>query len=145
MERTLSIIKPDGVAGHRIGEVLRRLEGHGLIPIALRMRWLSPEEARGFYRVHREKGFFESLVQFMTSGPIVVMVLEGENAISRLREVMGATDPAKAATGTIRKDLATSIEKNVIHGSDSPESAAFEISYFFSSLDLCWRTAAGRQ
>jgi len=144
MERTLSIIKPDGVAAHRIGEVLRRLESGGLFPVALRMRHLSPDEARGFYHVHRGKGFFDSLIRFMTSGPVVVMVLEGENAISRLREVMGATDPAKAAAGTIRKDFATSIEKNIIHGSDSPESAAFEISYFFSALDLSW-PAAGRQ
>ena len=136
MERTLTIIKPDGVAAGLIGEVLKRLENRGLHPVALKMLHLSPEEAAGFYHVHRERGFFESLMKFMTSGPVVVAVLEGENAITSLREVMGATDPAKAAPGTIRKDLASSIEKNVIHGSDSTSSAQFEIGYFFNSLEL---------
>jgi len=139
MERTLSIIKPDGVAAGRIGEVVRRLEEKGLMPVALKMLRLSPDQAAGFYHVHRDKGFFRSLVEFMTSGPVVVMVLEGEAAIVRLREVMGATDPAKAAPGTIRRDFASSIERNIIHGSDSPDSAAFEIGYFFNSLEICRR------
>ena len=136
MERTLTIIKPDGVAAGLIGEVIKRLENRGLKPVAMKMLHLSQEEAAGFYHVHRERGFFESLMKFMTSGPVVVAVLEGENAITRLREVMGATDPAKAAPGTIRKDLASSIEKNIIHGSDSPDSAQVEIGYFFNSLEL---------
>ncbi len=136
MERTLTIIKPDGVAAGLIGEVLTRLESRGLKPVALKMLQLSQSEAAGFYHVHRERGFFESLMKFMTSGPVVVAVLEGENAIMSLREAMGATDPAKAAPGTIRKDLASSIEKNIIHGSDSPASAQFEIGYFFNSLEL---------
>jgi nucleoside-diphosphate kinase len=139
MERTLTIIKPDGVAANLMGEVVRRLEAKGLRPVAVKMLRLSPEQASGFYHVHRDKAFFESLMKFMTSGPVVVMALEGENAISRLREVMGATDPAKAAPGTIRKDFASSIEKNIIHGSDSPDSAAFEIGYFFNSLEICRR------
>ena len=139
MERTLSIIKPDGVSAGLIGEVLRRLEGKGLKPVALKMLRLGPEQAAGFYHVHRGKGFFQNLVEFMTSGPVVVMVLEGEAAIPALREVMGATDPAKAAAGTIRRDHASSIERNIIHGSDSPESAAFEIGYFFNSLEICRR------
>jgi len=136
MERTLTIIKPDGVAAGLIGEVIRRLEGCGLRPVALKMLQLSQEQAAGFYYVHRERGFFGSLMEFMTSGPVVVAVLEGEKAITSLRDVMGATDPAKAAPGTIRKDLASSIEKNIIHGSDSPASAEFEIGYFFNSLEL---------
>jgi nucleoside-diphosphate kinase len=136
MERTLTIIKPDGVAAGLIGEVIKRLESRGLKPVALKMLHLSQEAAAGFYHVHGERGFFESLMRFMTSGPVVVAVLEGENAIASLRDVMGATDPAKAAAGTIRKDLASSIEKNIIHGSDSPASAQFEIGYFFNSLEL---------
>jgi len=139
MERTLTIIKPDGVAANLVGEVIRRLEAKGLRPAAMKMLRLSPDQAAGFYHVHRERGFFESLVGFMTSGPVVVMVLEGEGAIARLRELMGATDPAKAAAGTIRKDFASSIEKNVIHGSDSPESAEFEVGYFFNRLEICRR------
>ena len=139
MERTLSIIKPDGVSAGLVGEVLRRLEGKGLKPVAMKMLRLGPEQAAGFYHVHRDKAFFKNLVEFMTSGPVVVMVLEGEAAIPRLREVMGATDPAKAAAGTLRKDYASSIEKNIVHGSDSPESAAFEIGYFFNSLEICRR------
>ena len=139
MERTLTIVKPDGVAADVIGEVIRRLEAHHLRPAAIKMLRLTEEQAAGFYHVHREKGFFSSLMKFMTSGPVVVMVLEGPGAIARLREVMGATDPAKAAAGTIRKDLASSIERNVIHGSDSPESASFEIGYFFNSLEICRR------
>lgn len=136
MERTLTIVKPDGVAADVIGEVLRRLEAHQLRPTAIKMLRLSEEQAAGFYHVHREKGFFPSLMKFMTSGPVVVMVLEGPGAIARLREVMGATDPAKAAAGTIRKDLASSIEQNIVHGSDGKETAAFETAYFFSALEI---------
>ena len=139
MERTLTIIKPDGVAANLVGEVVRRLEGEGLRPVAIKMLRLAPDQAAGFYHVHRDRGFFESLMKFMTSGPVVVAALEGEGAVARLREVMGATDPAKAAAGTLRKDFASSIEKNIIHGSDSPSSAAFEIGYFFNSLELCRR------
>ena len=139
MERTLTIIKPDGVAASLVGEIIRRLESQGLRPIAMKMLRLSLDQASGFYHVHREKGFFEGLMKFMTSGPVVVMALEGENAIGKLREVMGATDPGKAAQGTIRKEFASSIEKNIIHGSDSAASAAFEIGYFFNSLELCRR------
>jgi nucleoside-diphosphate kinase len=139
MERTLAIIKPDGVAASLVGEVVRRLETKGLRPVAMKMIRLGQDQAAGFYHIHRDKGFFESLMRFMTSGPVVVMALEGESAITRLREIMGATDPAKAASGTIRKDFASSIEKNIIHGSDSPESAAFEIGYFFNSLEICRR------
>jgi nucleoside-diphosphate kinase len=139
MERTLTIIKPDGVAANLVGEVIRRLEAKGLRPAAMKMLCLSPDQAAGFYHVHRERGFFDSLVGFMTSGPVVVMVLEGDQAIARLRELMGATDPAKAAAGTIRKDFASSIEKNIIHGSDSAESAEFEIGYFFNRLEICRR------
>jgi len=139
MERTLTIIKPDGVSKDLIGEVIRRLESGGLRPAAMKMLALSREQAAGFYHVHRDRPFFASLMDFMTSGPVVVAVLEGERAITRLREIMGATDPAKAATGTLRKDFASSIEKNVIHGSDSAASAEFEIRYFFSSLELCRR------
>jgi len=139
MERTLTIIKPDGVAADLIGEVLRRLEANKLRPVAMKMLFLSREQAAGFYHVHRDRPFFESLMKFMTSGPVVVAALEGDNAVARLREIMGATDPAKASAGTLRKDFAASIEKNVIHGSDSPVSAAFEIGYFFNSLELCRR------
>jgi nucleoside-diphosphate kinase len=139
MERTLSIVKPDGVAAGVTGEILRRLQQGGLYPVAMKMIALSEEQAAGFYHVHRERPFFRSLVSFMSSGPVVVMVLEGENAIARLRELMGATDPAKAAPGTIRRDLASGIEKNVIHGSDSPASADFEIGYFFNALEIVRR------
>jgi nucleoside-diphosphate kinase len=139
MERTLTIVKPDGVAANLVGEVVRRLEAKGLRPVAMKMLRLGPEQAAGFYHVHRDRGFFESLMKFMTSGPVVAMVLEGENAIARLREIMGATDPAKAAPGTIRQEFASSIERNIIHGSDSADSAAFEIGYFFNSLEICRR------
>ena len=139
MEHTLTIIKPDGVAADLIGEVIRRLERQGLRPVAMKLLRLDSGQAAGFYHVHRDKPFFESLLKFMTSGPVVVMTLEGENAIAKLREVMGATDPAKAAPGSLRKDFASSIEKNIIHGSDSPGSAAVEIGYFFNSLELCRR------
>ena len=139
MERTLSIVKPDGVSKNLIGEVIRRFEKEGLRVIALKMINLTKAEAEGFYAVHRERPFFPSLTEFMSSGPCVVMVLEGKNAISRVRETMGATDPEKAAEGTIRKDFASNIERNIVHGSDSPESASFEISYFFNSLEICER------
>ena len=136
LERTLSIVKPDGVAGNLIGEVYRRFEKAGLSIIAARMRRLSQLEAEGFYAVHRERPFFKDLVSYMTSGPVVVQVLEGDNAIARNRELMGATDPKKAAAGTIRADLAKSIEQNVVHGSDAPDTAAREIAYFFSAIEL---------
>ena len=136
LERTLSIVKPDGVSGNLIGEVYRRFEKGGLRIIAARMRQLSQAEAEGFYAVHRERPFFRDLVTYMISGPVVVQVLEGENAIARNREIMGATDPKKAAPGTIRADLAKSIEQNVVHGSDAPDTAAREIAYFFSSTEL---------
>jgi nucleoside-diphosphate kinase len=136
MERTLSIIKPDGVARGIIGEVIHRLESNKLRIAAMKMLKMNKEQAEGFYAVHENRPFFDSLTYFMSSGPIVVMVLEGENAISRYREIMGATDYREAAEGTIRKDFATDIEKNVVHGSDSPETAVFEISYFFNSFEL---------
>ncbi len=135
-ERTLSIIKPDGVSRNLIGEVNRRLEKANLSIIAARMRHLSQREAEGFYAVHRERPFFKDLVSYMTSGPVLVQVLQGENAIARYREIMGATDPKKAAPGTIRADFAQSIEQNVVHGSDAPETAAVEIAYFFSTTEL---------
>lgn len=140
LERTLSIVKPDGVRGNLIGEVYRRFEKAGLSIIAARMRRLSQLEAEGFYAVHRERPFFKDLVSYMTSGPVIVQVLEGENAIARHREIMGATDPKKAAPGTIRADLAKSIEQNVVHGSDGAETAAHEIAYFFSATELHPRT-----
>ena len=135
-ERTLCIIKPDAVAARQAGQILARLEAAGFTVVALRMRRLSPAEAEGFYHVHRERPFFNSLVDFMASGPCVPMVLEAENAIPKLRELMGATDPAKAAAGTIRKDFAPSIEANRIHGSDAAETARFEIGYFFPGIEL---------
>ena len=136
MERTLVIVKPDAVARGQIGEVVGRFERAGLSVRGMKMVWMRPARARGFYAVHRERPFFASLTAFMSSGPSLVMVLEGEGAISRVRTLMGATDPAVAAPGTIRRDLATSIERNVVHGSDSPESARFEIPYFFAGCEL---------
>ena len=136
MERTLSIIKPDGVARGIIGEVIKRLEINHLKIVAMKMLKMDTAQAQGFYAVHKERPFFDSLTDFMTSGPVVVMVLEGENAIVKYREIMGATDYREAAEGTIRKDFATDIEKNVVHGSDSPETAAFEIGYFFNRFEL---------
>jgi nucleoside-diphosphate kinase len=136
MERTLSIIKPDGVARGLAGEVIKRLEQNNFKIIAMKMLRMTKSQAQGFYAVHRERPFFESLTGFMTSGPIIVMILEGENAIGRYRELMGATDYREAAKGTIRKDFATDIEKNVVHGSDGPETAAFEIGYFFNSFEI---------
>jgi nucleoside-diphosphate kinase len=140
IERTLSIVKPDGVARNLIGEVLRRLEKAGLRIVAARMMHLSRQEAEGFYAVHRERPFFKDLVKFMTSGPVLVQVLEGEGAIATNREVMGATDPKKAAAGTIRADLASTIDENVVHGSDAPDTAAREIAYFFREIEVCPRT-----
>jgi nucleoside-diphosphate kinase len=140
IERTLSIVKPDGVGRNLIGEVYRRFEQVGLKVVAARMARLSQAEAEGFYAVHRERPFFKDLVQFMTSGPVMVQVLEGENAIAKNREVMGATDPKKADKGTIRADLAKSIDENIVHGSDAPETAAREISYFFREIEICPRT-----
>ena len=136
LERTLSIVKPDGVGRNLIGEVYRRFETAGLTLIAARMLWLSERQAEGFYAVHRERPFFRDLVRYMTSGPVMVQVLEGENAIARNREIMGATDPKKAAPGTIRADLALNIEQNVVHGSDAPQTAEREIAYFFSTTEL---------
>jgi nucleoside-diphosphate kinase len=140
IERTLSIVKPDGVGRNLIGEVYRRFEQAGLRVIAARMMRLSSSEAEGFYAVHRERPFFKDLVRFMTSGPVMVQVLEGENAIAKNRDVMGATDPKKAAKGTIRADLANSIDENIVHGSDAADTAAREISYFFREIEICPRT-----
>ncbi len=136
IEHTLSIIKPDGVERGIIGKVIARLEAADLKPIAMRMLHLTQGEAEGFYAVHRQRPFFKDLVKYMTSGPVLVMVLEGEGAIGKNREVMGATDPRKAAAGTIRKEFGTDIERNTVHGSDSPETARTEIAYFFRALDL---------
>jgi nucleoside-diphosphate kinase len=136
MEKTLSIVKPDGVQKHLIGEVIKRFENHGLKVIALKMISMGKKEAEGFYAVHRGKPFFESVTTFMSSGPSVVMVLEGEGAIKKTRELMGATDPKQAKEGTLRRQFATNVEKNVVHGSDAPETAAFEINYFFNSLEM---------
>jgi nucleoside-diphosphate kinase len=135
IERTLSIVKPDAVERGLIGAIVARLESAGLQPVAMRLERLSQAQAEGFYAVHRERPFFRDLVSYMTSGPVVVMVLEGENAIARNREVMGATDPAKAAAGTIRKDFGQGIERNAVHGSDAPETARVEIAYFFRTLE----------
>jgi nucleoside-diphosphate kinase len=136
LERTFSIIKPDAVAAGNAGNILAMLESAGFKILALRMTRLTQEQAEGFYAVHRERPFFPNLVKFMTEGRIVVMALEREGAISKLREVMGATNPENAADGTIRKKFATSIERNCIHGSDAPETAAVELAYFFNSMDL---------
>ena len=135
-ERTFSIIKPDAVKTHKAGAILGRLEKEGFEIVALRLRRLTKAEAEGFYAVHRERPFFGSLTEFMSSGPCITMVLERDNAVAGLREIMGATDPAKAAAGTIRKDFAESIEANAIHGSDAKETAAFEMGYFFQGMEL---------
>ena len=140
VERTLSIVKPDGVARNLIGEVYRRFEKAGLRIVAARMQHLSQAEAEAFYAVHRERPFFRDLVRFMTSGPVMIQVLEGEGAIAGNREVMGATDPKKAAPGTIRADLASSIDENVVHGSDAADTAAREIAFFFREIEICSRT-----
>jgi nucleoside-diphosphate kinase len=136
IERTLSIIKPDGLEKGLVGKVVARFEEQGLKPVAMRLQRLSRADAEGFYAVHRARPFFGSLVEFMTSGPVVLMVLEGEGAIARNREIMGATDPAKAGPGTIRKDFATNVERNTVHGSDSPENAKIEIGYFFRETEI---------
>ncbi len=136
IERTLSIIKPDAVAKNIIGKIYSRFETNGLKIVAAKMRHLSRAEAEGFYAVHRGKPFFNDLVEFMTSGPVMIQVLEGENAIAKNRELMGATDPKKAAPGTIRADFAESIDANAVHGSDAPETAAVEIAYFFPASEI---------
>ena len=140
IERTLSIVKPDGVAKNLIGEVYARFEKAGLKVVAARMLHLSRAQAEGFYAVHRERPFFKPLVEFMISGPVMVQVLEGEGAIKKNRDIMGATDPKKADKGTIRGDFATTVDENMVHGSDAPETARQEIAYFFSDLDICART-----
>lgn len=136
MEHTLALIKPDGVKKNVVGQVIARYEAAGLKIVAMRMLQLSKKDAEGFYAVHRERPFFGALTGFMASGPIVALVLRGENAIAKNREVMGATNPKDAAAGTIRKDFATSIDENTVHGSDAPETAKEEIKYFFSNLDF---------
>lgn len=136
MQRTLSIIKPDGVHRGLIGEVVKRLEKSQIRIIAMKMLHMTKSQAEGFYAVHRERPFFQSLTDFMSSGPVVVMILEGDNVIARYRELMGATNYKDAAEGTIRRDFATDIEKNVVHGSDAPETAAFEIGYFFNRFEM---------
>jgi len=139
VERTLSIIKPDAVAKNVIGQIYSRFEQAGLKIIAARMALLSRADAEGFYAVHKSRPFFKDLVDFMTSGPVIIQVLEGDNAVQKNRDLMGATDPKKAAKGTIRADFADSIDANAVHGSDSAENAATEIAYFFASLDVCPR------
>jgi nucleoside-diphosphate kinase len=136
VERTLSIIKPDAVAKNVIGQINSRFEQAGLKIVAARMMWLSRQQAEGFYAVHKERPFFKDLVEFMTSGPVLIQVLEGENAVNKNRELMGATDPRKAAKGTIRADFARSIDANAVHGSDSPQNAANEIAYFFATDEI---------
>jgi nucleoside-diphosphate kinase len=140
VERTISIIKPDAVAKNVIGEIYARFEKAGLSIVAAKMAHLSAEKAGAFYEVHKERPFYNDLVSFMTSGPVMIQVLEGENAIAANREVMGATNPAEAAAGTIRADFAASIDENAVHGSDAPETAAAEIAFFFSDDELCART-----
>lgn len=140
VEQTLSIIKPDGVEKNLIGEILRRFEAAGLEIVAARMLHLDRERAEGFYAVHRERAFFQDLVAYMSSGPVLVQVLKGESAIAKNREIMGATNPADAAVGTIRKDFAASLEENVVHGSDGPDTAATEIAFFFADGGICPRT-----
>ncbi|MGH8429697.1 MAG: nucleoside-diphosphate kinase [Solimonas sp.] len=140
VERTLSIIKPDAVAKNHIGDIYSRFEKAGLKIVAARMKQLTSGEAEGFYAVHRERGFFKDLVGFMISGPVMVSVLEGEDAVAKHRDIMGATDPRKAAPGTIRADFASSIDENAVHGSDSLDNAKLEISYFFRVTELCPRT-----
>ena len=139
LERTLSIVKPDGVGRNLIGQVYGRFEKAGLQIVAARMLHLSKAQAEGFYAVHKARPFFNDLVAYMISGPVIAQVLEGENAVAKHRDIMGATDPKKAAPGTIRADLAESIEHNVVHGSDSVENAAIEIAYFFSTTEICPR------
>ncbi|OAM30012.1 MULTISPECIES: nucleoside-diphosphate kinase [Eikenella] len=139
VERTLSIIKPDAVAKNVIGKIYSRFESNGLKIIAAKMKHLTREEAEGFYAVHKERPFFADLVQFMTSGPVMIQVLEGENAVAKNRELMGATNPKEAAPGTIRADFASSIDANAVHGSDSLANAAIEVAYFFNEQEICPR------
>jgi nucleoside-diphosphate kinase len=139
VERTLSIVKPDGVRKNVIGDVYRRFEKSGLSIVAARMTRLTTAQAEAFYAIHRERPFFRDLVSFMTSGPVMVQVLEGADAVAKNREIMGATDPKKAASGTIRADLASSIDQNVVHGSDSVENAATEVAFFFAQSEICAR------
>jgi len=140
VEQTLSIIKPDGVQKNLIGEIYKRFEDAGLEIVAAKMKHLSDKEAQGFYAVHRERPFFNDLVSYMTSGPVMIQVLQGEDAIAKNREIMGATNPADAAPGTIRADFAASIEENAVHGSDGPDTAAAEIAFFFGEDGICPRT-----
>jgi nucleoside-diphosphate kinase len=140
VEQTLSIIKPDGVQKNLIGEIYKRFEDAGLEIVAAKMKHLSEKEAQGFYAVHRERPFFNDLVSYMTSGPVMIQVLQGEGAIAKNREIMGATNPANAAPGTIRADFAASIEENAVHGSDGPDTAAAEIAFFFGEEGICPRT-----
>ena len=140
VERTLSIVKPDAVAKNHIGEIIRRFENAGLHIVAAKMAQLSDEDAKLFYAVHKERPFYSDLVKFMTSGPVMILVLEGDNAILKNREIMGATDPKKASPGTIRRDLATSIDENAVHGSDSSENADIEIGFFFPREQILGRT-----
>jgi nucleoside-diphosphate kinase len=140
VEQTLSIIKPDGVQKNLIGEIYRRFEEAGLEIVAVKMKHLTEEEAQGFYAVHRERPFYNDLVAYMTSGPVIVQVLQGEGAIEKNRDIMGATNPADADPGTIRADFAASIEENVVHGSDGPDTAATEIAFFFGEEGICPRT-----
>lgn len=140
VERTLSIVKPDGVQKDLIGEICRRFEQGGLHIVGIKMLHLTQEQAKGFYAVHKERPFYPDLVSYMTSGPVIVQILEGEGAIQKNREIMGATNPAEADPGTIRADFAASIEENVVHGSDGPDTAAQEISFFFDKDEICART-----
>lgn len=140
LERTLSIVKPDAVSKNHIGEIIARFEKAGLRVIAAKMKHLKNHDAEGFYAVHKERPFFKDLVSFMTTGPVLIMALEGENAIAKNRDIMGATDPKKAAPGTIRADFAKTIDENAVHGSDSPETARMEISFFFKPEEICERT-----
>jgi nucleoside-diphosphate kinase len=142
IEQTLSIVKPDAVAQNKIGAIYQRFEDSGLQVVAAKMKHLSQSEAEGFYAVHKERPFFADLVSFMTSGPVMIQVLEGDNAIAKNREIMGATNPSEAAAGTIRADFAQSIEANAVHGSDAPETAAVEIGYFFAATEVCTRSAS---
>ena len=139
VQRTLAIVKPDAVSGRKMGRIVARIEEAGFTVVGAKLLHMTPSQAGGFYAVHKERPFYGSLCRFMTEGPSLVMVLEADNAIARWRDLMGATDPAKAAAGTIRKDFASSIEANAVHGSDAPETAAFEIAYFFSALELSSR------
>jgi len=139
VQRTFAIVKPDAVAGRKTGRILARIEDAGFTIVGAKLLHMTEPQAGGFYAVHRERPFYASLCRFMTQGPSLVMVLEADNAIAKWRELMGATDPAKAAAGTIRKEFASSIEANAVHGSDAPETAAFEIAYFFSALELVSR------